>query len=558
MNSPQKQSATPSTIEKKGSDTEQISSFLQKRQSNELVIAFAGPVGCGISLAISETKTALQSIGYEVHIIKLSKIISESIEKGEVQVDASKFQSYSEGVKRIMTLQDGGNALRKIGSSYLAEHAIEEIVVLRERQRIKSGDGAEMKDYVPKRTAYLIDQIKHQDEVALLRIVYGRLFHLIGVISISEKRKRRLTSSDKADPSEVSELMERDRRQEDTTGQQLDKALQMADFFLSTDHGTSPSLQRKLRRFLDLLHGENGITPTSQEYGMYAAYSAGLKSACLSRQVGASIADQAGKIVSTGCNDVPKAMGGLYSAEDETRDLRCVHREEQICFNDREKMSHKTDIERALKDLKVEGTLDRLVPDEHIPAVLNAVYKASHIGDLIEFSRAVHAEMDAIISLARCGTPGIVGAKLYTTTFPCHSCARHIVAAGIAKVYYIEPYEKSLAQKLHGDAIAFETEDDEGGGIVYSSPPAQTLVKFIHFEGVAPSQYLNFFKMTKRKESDTGRVIKITSANATKSVGEYLDDYKTFEVKVVERMRRAVHAPVVLEVVAVQKEDPTQ
>lgn len=39
------------------------------------------------------------------------------------------------------------------------------------------------------------------------------------------------------------------------------------------------------------------------------------------------------------------------------------------------------------------------------------------------------------------------------TTFPCHYCARHIVAAGIYEVQYIEPYPKSKALQLHADAI---------------------------------------------------------------------------------------------------------
>lgn len=534
----------------KPAGTEKMSTILESRKSDELVIAFAGPVGCGIGLTISEAKSALESIGYEVHTIKLSGFISKSIEKAEINIDASAYQHHSETVKRILRLQDGGNKLREIGTSILAERAIAEIVVLRGQQGLAKGFAGEIKDYVPRRTAYLIDQIKHQDEVTLLRIVYGKLFHLIGVISVAEKRKARLRTSDRVSASEISELMERDRRQEDSNGQQLDKALQMADFFLSTDHGTTPSLQRKLKRFLGLLHGENGITPTAQEYGMYAAFSAGLKSACLSRQVGAAIADQTGKIVSTGCNDVPKPTGGLYTSEDQGRDQRCVHKEEQICFNDREKMTHKDDIAGALRSLMLPDEVTRLIPEERLPQALEAVYNASHIGDLTEFSRAVHAEMDAIISLARTGTPGIVGAKLFTTTFPCHSCARHIVAAGISTVYYIEPYEKSLAQKLHSDAIAFETEDDDEEKNGYTIPPSHSLVRFVHFEGVAPSQYPIFFKMAARKDSGTGRVIKIMPTNAKKAVGEYLDDYKSFEAKVVERVQQTVVPGTALVVVA--------
>ena len=32
---------------------------------------------------------------------------------------------------------------------------------------------------------------------------------------------------------------------------------------------------------------------------------------------------------------------------------------------------------------------------------------------------------------------------MYMTTFPCHNCAKHIIASGIINVYYIEPYAES-------------------------------------------------------------------------------------------------------------------
>jgi deoxycytidylate deaminase len=48
------------------------------------------------------------------------------------------------------------------------------------------------------------------------------------------------------------------------------------------------------------------------------------------------------------------------------------------------------------------------------------------------------------------------GADLYTTTFPCHNCCRHIIDAGIRKVIYIEPYAKSKAPRLHKDEISID------------------------------------------------------------------------------------------------------
>lgn len=46
--------------------------------------------------------------------------------------------------------------------------------------------------------------------------------------------------------------------------------------------------------------------------------------------------------------------------------------------------------------------------------------------------RTIHAEIDAIAK-ARCN---LIGATIYVTRYPCEACARAIIAAGIARVYY--------------------------------------------------------------------------------------------------------------------------
>ena len=70
------------------------------------------------------------------------------------------------------------------------------------------------------------------------------------------------------------------------------------------------------------------------------------------------------------------------------------------------------------------------------------------LDDLLEFGRMVHAEMAALMDAARRGI-SVKGCLMYVTTFPCHMCARHIIAAGIQKVIYIEPYPKSKVGELY-------------------------------------------------------------------------------------------------------------
>ena len=90
------------------------------------------------------------------------------------------------------------------------------------------------------------------------------------------------------------------------------------------------------------------------------------------------------------------------------------------------------------------------------------------IFEITEYGRAVHAEMNALLNCASTGVSPKEG-TLFTTAFPCHNCTRHIIAAGISRVVYIEPYPKSRAIDLHGDAIRLgkneERRKDDASGI---------------------------------------------------------------------------------------------
>jgi hypothetical protein len=73
---------------------------------------------------------------------------------------------------------------------------------------------------------------------------------------------------------------------------------------------------------------------------------------------------------------------------------------------------------------------------------------------------------------------------LYSTTFPCHNCAKHIVAAGIERVVYIEPYPKSKAAELHDDSI-----------VLGFSDKLDRKVRFEPFVGVGPRRFFDLFSM---------------------------------------------------------------
>lgn len=499
------------------------------RQSKELILAFAGPIGCGIGSVINIAAERLRALGYEdVKRIKLSDFLSEAIENGRIYVKALEANK-SDRFNRYRRLQEAGKLLRDAtgNRAILAEYAIKRIRMDREGRTPTNSETSE--PAVPKRVAYLIDQVKRPEEVALLRALYRNLFHLVGVTRPYGERQSFL-EDEGVKESEAPALMEIDRNEAGDAGQRLDKTLHLSDFFVRNQTGGAQEKKESIDRILRLIHGDKSLTPTAIEQGMYAAFAAGLKSACLSRQVGAAISAPSGEILSTGCNDVPQAGGGLYQAGAGKTDYRCVHIGERKCFNDLYKHHLREDIGAALEEAlsatreesgdAAEGVKLSTTRKVH---VLDRIYNNTRIRDLIEFSRSVHAEMDAIVALARVGGPGLKGAILYTTTFPCHSCARHIVAAGIQRVFYIEPYEKSLAKDLHEDAISFEfSSADASGG----------KVQFVHFEGVAPRRFAVFFSASSRK-TDEGKFREIMIA-PDKVLPEYLDNYQAFEEKAVE------------------------
>ena len=346
-----------------------------------------------------------------------------------------------------------------------------------------------------------------------MRSVYSDAFLLFGVFAPQEIRKKRLEEKNLS-PAQCEEVMEIDENEPDKFGQKVRKTIEIADFFLRNDHDSDDMLTRPSKRFIDLLFGVGNHSPSIDEKGMLVAKTSATASACLSRQVGAAIYSNTGELIGTGSNDVPRAKGGLYRYEDDEEDKRCFRWKDKKCHNDYEK-----------------SILAKLIVDEISKRTGNITDKSdiedvilnTRLGDLIEFSRAVHAEMEAIVSVARSGKQGIVDGSMYTTTFPCHNCARHIVASGITKVTFVEAYPKSLAIKLHDNSITTSSTSNDGR------------VQFIQFQGVSPKNVVKFFGSGQMRKLD-GRVIVKEKRIATPIAEMPLDGFSTREDLVVNSL----------------------
>lgn len=82
---------------------------------------------------------------------------------------------------------------------------------------------------------------------------------------------------------------------------------------------------------------------------------------------------------------------------------------------------------------------NRHLPTEYAPYFSGDPRDSFGRGIRTDLSTAIHAEAAVIAEAARTGT-GLAGADLYTTTFPCPSCARLIAAAGVRRCFFAGGY----------------------------------------------------------------------------------------------------------------------
>lgn len=517
--------------EKTGSMIEMV----ENRQTEELIIGVCGSVGSGTSTISDRLEEIFSEFKYKVKRIKISDLIDQHLNhiKEELRADDFLKSKYINDIDfdkelkelssedRIALLQSAGNILRqKESADILAQLAIQDIALQRSKDESENNPDPEDEDLLSmesRRVVSIIDSLKNPAEEKLLRIVYGDMFYVFGVLCPERIRRERLISQKNIDATVATQLMTRDKAEGEKSGQQLLDTIFHSEFFITNVAENIDSLKPKLRRYVNLLMGDKRVTPTIEENAMFHAYSASVKSGCLSKQVGAAIIDQSGNLLSTGCNDVPRAKGGLYAYEDGDDDSRCMFKYSGQCINQKEKDIIFSDIQDILKK--------NLGNSPKLDLILGEIKKHKRLKSLIEFCRAIHAEMDAITSVARNGGVSLKGASLFSTTFPCHNCARHIIATGISKVFYIEPYEKSMALTLHKDAISFEPYSNE----------KNSKVEFIPFEGVSPSKYLKLFYAENRKKE--GMRKKYNPKGAKPGIPVLLDTRKAYESKIVENLK---------------------
>lgn len=531
-------------------DHSDIEALVRGMVSNEIVFGVVGPVGSGTSEIAETLDSYLRDSGYGSRVFKARDVIMKWAERSDFKIAADSPMSQTE------LLQDAGDELRRSTTDHAAV-ALRVIADIRAHRASITGIALKKGEAVTpdeKKRAYIIDSLRNPAEVHLLRRVYQQNFCLIGVVCDEETRLARLQEKfADAGKAKIESFMARDEKASEKHGQQVSATFHLSDFFvdnsvpriLKTDVGESKAnpdwtVVDELGRLTDIITHSRVIRPRPNETAMYHAYGARMRSACLSRQVGAALMDSRGNVLSTGTNEVPRAGGGVYggffeafSDKDPKKgdDFRCaVHG--GYCRNTVEQNDIIKELEASLSEMSIV-----------VPPGFASLLRSTRLGQLIEFSRAVHAEMDALLSAGRQGV-STVGSRLFVTTYPCHNCARHIVSAGVDEVQFVEPYLKSRALPLHGDSITTK----RSGWI----PPSQFAEKsekeiigkapqvlFRPFTGVAPRLYRRaFYKDRELKDPNSGKMLSsFPSRDGTGPIETMRLSYAQIEATLAEEIR---------------------
>jgi len=467
--------------------------LFERGENSELVIALVGAVGTDLKRVSFHIKDRLELFEYKVHEIRVAdKMIKGYYERLDRHDDnEGDNEGESSAFMRLKNLMDHGNVCRKEArgknkqnnwkggaNDILACGAVNEICEKR-------------KGATKERQAYIIHSLKRPEEVELLRHVYGNGFYLFGVYSDEEMRRNNLINRGMKE-EKANELMKQDEDDKSSDyGQQTNATFQLSDFFIDYN-GNDIMIRNSIRRIIDLLFGHPHMTPTFGEYAMFHAYSASLRSADLSRQIGAVVCRD-NEILAYGANDCPKPGGGLYWME--------VNKENNYEYKDAEggrdyttdyeKDPNKDEIEKIAQDMaeRALSCCKTGATEEEEKELLRQIAEKlmkrdGRLNEISEYGRTAHAEMEALTMCAR-NNISCRGAKMYVTTFPCHMCTKLIIPSGITEVVYIQPYPKSKSFDMYKKQITRDPNDHKKTGKVLYTP----------FFGVGPTRFMELFSM---------------------------------------------------------------
>ncbi|EMC8778984.1 anti-phage dCTP deaminase [Providencia alcalifaciens] len=295
------------------------------------------------------------------------------------------------------------------------------------------------------RAYIVIDAIRNPYEAKFFKDRYAA-FYLVSINAPDEHRTRYLQKLHKFSSEQIQKIDDEESGKGEgeykhLTNPNVKKCIEISDIHLfnpKNEYDNNNVLKAQIAWYVALMQHPGLISPTSMERVMQVAYTVKLNSGCISRQVGAVVTDNDNSIKSVGWNDVAKGQ------------IPCAMRSINGLIHDfnAETYSHyeRNNDKFREKSLEFYGKFNLTVQQSNSFKGRNISYCFKDIHNSIEnksnqvHTRALHAEENAFLQLAKYGGAGIMGGKLYTTASPCELCAKKAYQLGISEVIFIDPY----------------------------------------------------------------------------------------------------------------------
>lgn len=356
----------------------------------------------------------------------LESILTKTIKK----VIASELQSWGNNIRKynsIIQLSESDNK----APSCLARKINQIIKAFRVYDKIHN-----------RRTLIVIDALRNPFEVLYFRERYSA-FYLMAIHTEEKVRRDALYKKGfRIDEIENLDKVESGKPNFNTSYEKIDidKCIELADIHLAhdgTDKDHNRDMVNQIFTYVALIFHPGLIPPSPLERCMQIAYTAKLNSGCLSRQVGAAVTNEYFSVQSIGWNTVaegqtPCSLRNLY---DLFKD------EDDGAFSDFERFNEEFDKEKKLLIQAYEPVKTKL-NGLNLSYCFKDVYTSSKEKQRNNqvHTRSLHAEENAFLQLAKYGTQGIKGGKLFTTASCCELCSKKAYQLGITEIYYIDTY----------------------------------------------------------------------------------------------------------------------
>lgn len=302
---------------------------------------------------------------------------------------------------------------------------------------------------------FVIDALRNTYEIEFFRNRY-QSFYLFSILASEHQRKQRILTDFKLNSEDFKVIKTFETNAEGVESQAINACIGKADIFVNNDSkSTSKSLlYLQLVKYIALIRKPGLFTPTDDERFMQVAFTARYSSGCISRQVGAAVTGSDGYLRGFGWNDVPeKHISCLYRTPQQL--LGCSN---NFIFSAYERSkSFYTHIQDSIseqnktlpfcfKDQQNSIELNKKVED--IVKSLNGSMTTEAVNDILKRSkmknptreRALHAEENAFLQIAKSGGQSVVGGTLYSTDSPCQLCSKKAMQLKIKRIVYIDAY----------------------------------------------------------------------------------------------------------------------